>query len=85
MGTRFVATKEAPVHPSVKAAIVAATELDTRLVMRPLRAQTAPQLRRKKSLPLRRKSVIWRIARAAAISRVWVLAPQFSLRRPIWY
>lgn len=37
MGTRFVATQEAPVHENVKAAIVAATELDTRLVMRPLR------------------------------------------------
>ncbi|MFL6630681.1 MAG: NAD(P)H-dependent flavin oxidoreductase [Massilia sp.] len=37
MGTRFVATREAPVHDNVKAAIVAATELDTRLVMRPLR------------------------------------------------
>jgi nitronate monooxygenase len=37
MGTRFIATKEAPVHPNVKDAIVAATELDTRLVMRPLR------------------------------------------------
>jgi len=37
MGTRFVATKEAPVHENVKRAIVAATELDTRLVMRPLR------------------------------------------------
>lgn len=37
MGTRFVATKEAPVHENVKKAIVAATELDTRLVMRPLR------------------------------------------------
>lgn len=37
MGTRFVATQEAPVHDNVKAAIVAATELDTRLVMRPLR------------------------------------------------
>lgn len=37
MGTRFVATKEAPVHDNVKEAIVAATELDTRLVMRPLR------------------------------------------------
>ena len=34
MGTRFVATKEAPVHESVKQAIVGATELDTRLVMR---------------------------------------------------
>ncbi|CAG2151678.1 NADH:quinone reductase [Cupriavidus yeoncheonensis] len=37
MGTRFVATEEAPVHRKVKQAIVAATELDTRLVMRPLR------------------------------------------------
>ncbi len=37
MGTRFVATQEAPVHYNVKHAIVAATELDTRLVMRPLR------------------------------------------------
>jgi nitronate monooxygenase len=37
MGTRFIATKEAPVHDNVKQAIVAATELDTRLVMRPLR------------------------------------------------
>jgi NAD(P)H-dependent flavin oxidoreductase YrpB (nitropropane dioxygenase family) len=37
MGTRFIATKEAPVHENVKLAIVAASELDTRLVMRPLR------------------------------------------------
>ena len=37
MGTRFIATREAPVHPNVKQAIVAASELDTRLVMRPLR------------------------------------------------
>ena len=37
MGTRFIATKEAPVHQNVKDAIVAASELDTRLVMRPLR------------------------------------------------
>jgi nitronate monooxygenase len=37
MGTRFIATQEAPVHPRVKEAIVAASELDTRLVMRPLR------------------------------------------------
>ena len=37
MGTRFIATKEAPVHENVKQAIVPATELDTRLVMRPLR------------------------------------------------
>merc|ERR1712093_957704 len=37
MGTRFMATKEAPCHENVKQAILAATELDTRLVMRPLR------------------------------------------------
>jgi len=37
MGTRFIATQEAPVHERVKQAIVEAGELDTRLVMRPLR------------------------------------------------
>jgi NADH:quinone reductase (non-electrogenic) len=37
MGTRFIATREAPVHENVKQALVTATELDTRLVMRPLR------------------------------------------------
>ena len=37
MGTRFIATKEAPVHENVKQAIVAASELDTRLIMRGLR------------------------------------------------
>jgi NADH:quinone reductase (non-electrogenic) len=37
MGTRFMATKEAPVHDNVKQALLKATELDTRLVMRPLR------------------------------------------------
>lgn len=37
MGTRFLATVEAPVHPNVKQAILVATELDTRLIMRPLR------------------------------------------------
>ena len=37
MGTRFIATVEAPVHDNVKQAILTATELDTRLVMRPLR------------------------------------------------
>ena len=37
MGTRFMATREAPIHDNVKAALVAASELDTRLVMRPLR------------------------------------------------
>ena len=37
MGTRFIATKEAPVHDNIKQAIVAASELDTRLIMRALR------------------------------------------------
>lgn len=37
MGTRFLCTQEAPVHDNVKQAIIAATELDTRLIMRPLR------------------------------------------------
>ncbi len=37
MGTRFIATVEAPVHERVKQAIVAASELDTRLIMRSLR------------------------------------------------
>jgi len=37
MGTRFIATTEAPVHQNVKDAIVAASELDTSLIMRPMR------------------------------------------------
>ena len=37
MGTRFMATKEAPIHQKVKQAIVDASELDTRLIMRSLR------------------------------------------------
>ena len=37
MGTRFIATVEAPVHENVKQALLAATELDTRLIMRSLR------------------------------------------------
>jgi nitronate monooxygenase len=37
MGTRFIATTEAPVHDKVKQALIAASELDTRLIMRPLR------------------------------------------------
>jgi NADH:quinone reductase (non-electrogenic) len=37
MGTRFMATKEAPVHDNVKNGILAASELDTRLIMRSLR------------------------------------------------
>ncbi len=37
MGTRFVATREAPVHPNVKQALVDHNERDTRLIMRTLR------------------------------------------------
>ena len=37
MGTRFMATREAPIHENVKQALVDASELDTRLIMRPLR------------------------------------------------
>jgi NAD(P)H-dependent flavin oxidoreductase YrpB (nitropropane dioxygenase family) len=37
MGTRFMATKEAPIHDNVKNALLAASELDTRLILRPLR------------------------------------------------
>jgi NAD(P)H-dependent flavin oxidoreductase YrpB (nitropropane dioxygenase family) len=37
MGTRFIATQEAPVHAKVKQALVDASELDTRLIMRGLR------------------------------------------------
>jgi NAD(P)H-dependent flavin oxidoreductase YrpB (nitropropane dioxygenase family) len=37
MGTRFMATVEAPIHDNVKQGILAASELDTRLIMRSLR------------------------------------------------
>jgi len=37
MGTRFVATKECPIHENVKQALVNANERDTRLLMRSLR------------------------------------------------
>lgn len=37
MGTRFLATAEAPVHPRVKQRLVAATERETELIFRPLR------------------------------------------------
>jgi nitronate monooxygenase len=37
MGTRFMLTREAPVHDSVKAALVAASERDTTLIFRGLR------------------------------------------------
>ena len=36
MGTRFIATEDAPVHQNVKEAIVNASELDTRIIMRSL-------------------------------------------------
>jgi nitronate monooxygenase len=36
MGTRFIATQDAPVHENVKNAIENASELDTRLIMRSL-------------------------------------------------
>lgn len=37
MGTRFCATREAPIHEGIKRALVAATERDTRLIFRTLR------------------------------------------------
>ncbi|WP_137894743.1 nitronate monooxygenase family protein [Ramlibacter sp. 2FC] len=37
MGTRFLATREAPVHENIKQALVGASERDTRLMFRPLR------------------------------------------------
>lgn len=37
MGTRFMVTEEAPIHKRVKQAIIEASELDTRLIMRSLR------------------------------------------------
>jgi len=37
LGTRFLATREAPAHANVKQAILDATETDTRIIMRPLR------------------------------------------------
>ena len=37
MGTRFMATREAPIHDNIKQALVAATERDTALIFRSLR------------------------------------------------
>lgn len=37
MGTRFLASKEAPVHENMKKAIAEASELDTALIFRPLK------------------------------------------------
>jgi NAD(P)H-dependent flavin oxidoreductase YrpB (nitropropane dioxygenase family) len=36
MGTRFCATREAPIHDAIKQALVTATERDTRLIFRTL-------------------------------------------------
>jgi NAD(P)H-dependent flavin oxidoreductase YrpB (nitropropane dioxygenase family) len=36
MGTRFCATREAPIHPNIKQALVASSERDTRLIFRTL-------------------------------------------------
>lgn len=44
MGTRFCATREAPIHDSIKAALVGASERDTRLIFRSLK-NTARVLR----------------------------------------
>lgn len=40
MGTRFMATKEAPIHQKVKEVIVEASEMDTNLIFRELRNTT---------------------------------------------
>jgi NADH:quinone reductase (non-electrogenic) len=37
MGTRFMATVEAPIHQAVKNRLLEMTELDTRIILRPLR------------------------------------------------
>ena len=37
MGTRFMATKEAPIHQNIKEALVAASERDTRLMFRTMK------------------------------------------------
>ncbi|MCG8291373.1 NAD(P)H-dependent flavin oxidoreductase [Pseudomonas entomophila] len=37
MGTRFMLTQEAPIHDTIKAAIAAGSERDTRLIFRPFR------------------------------------------------
>ena len=54
MGTRFMAAKEAPIHDNVKQALVAASELDTRLIMRPLRNTERV---------LKNEAVVWLIAK----------------------
>jgi nitronate monooxygenase len=37
MGTRFMATKEAPIHEAIKLELVKGTERDTALIMRTFR------------------------------------------------
>lgn len=37
MGTRFMLTQEAPIHPAIKTAIAAGSERDTRLIFRAFR------------------------------------------------
>ena len=54
MGTRFIATKEAPVHENVKQALVAASELDTRLVMRAAAQHRARAEQRRRRTPARK-------------------------------
>ncbi len=53
MGTRFIATKEAPVHENVKQALVAATELDTRLDHAPAAQHRARAEQRRRRAPAR--------------------------------
>ena len=72
MGTRFMATVEAPIHDNVKQAILAASELDTRLVMRPLRntervlnnpaAERLLEIEREKGADLRFEDIIDQVA-----------------------
>lgn len=72
MGTRFMATVEAPIHDNVKQAILAASELDTRLVMRPLRntervlnnpaTERVLQIEREKGADLQFEDIIEQVA-----------------------
>jgi NAD(P)H-dependent flavin oxidoreductase YrpB (nitropropane dioxygenase family) len=72
MGTRFIATKEAPVHENVKRAIVDATELDTRLIMRSLRntervmknrgVERVLQIEREKGAALKIEDIVEQVA-----------------------
>ncbi|HYF60177.1 MAG TPA: nitronate monooxygenase family protein [Burkholderiaceae bacterium] len=72
MGTRFIATKEAPVHENVKQAIVKASELDTRLIMRSLRntervlnnrgVERVLQIEREKGAALKIEDIVEQVA-----------------------